>query len=273
MRRMAALVGLLMCSACGGGGGSTPPSPVPQTLTVNPVATNLIKIAQEQTYTATIRYNTGSESTVSATWQSDNQNVASIDGSGKTVGLDSGEATLIAKAEGLTGTLKIRVVPDYQGTWDGEYRVAACRATGSFRPSEWCSADGFKPGQHLPITLVLTQDRDLLSGSVFVGTLEHTLDVSSSIRVDGGAAISGGGSYTVENTKVATTISPMAIRATGPNMSGNFTLTFTSDGFAGSAAYDGVFTSVARTSSTTSAARVPRSTFIGLHDLLDAARR
>ena len=128
MRQVVAIVGLVVLAGCGGGGSSAPPSPVPQSLAVNPAATSLIKIAEEQVYTASVRYTTGSESTVSATWQSDNQNVASVDGSGKAIGLASGEATLIAHAEGLTGTLKIRVVPDYVGTWGGEYVVRACRA-------------------------------------------------------------------------------------------------------------------------------------------------
>jgi hypothetical protein len=49
MRQIAAIGGLVLLSGCGGGGGSpTRPSRVPQSLTVNPTATNLIKIAQEQ---------------------------------------------------------------------------------------------------------------------------------------------------------------------------------------------------------------------------------
>jgi hypothetical protein len=175
-----------------------PTSPVAQSLTVNPAATNLIKIAQEQTYTASVRYNTGTESTMTATWQSDNQNVASIDGSGKAVGLDSGEATLIARAEGLTGTLKIRVVPDYVGAWSGEYAVRGCKRSGGF-DSGWCS-DLFKPGTILPIELALTQDRDRLDGTIRLGQLDHTLDANSVIRVDGGAAISASGTKTFEDT-------------------------------------------------------------------------
>jgi hypothetical protein len=204
--------------------------PVPQSLAVNPAATSLIKIAQEQVYTASIRFSTGTENTVTAIWQSDNQNVASVDGSGKAVGLDSGEATLIAHAEGLTGTLKIRVVPDYVGTWDGEYVIRACRASGDFNPKDWCSADAFKPGQRLPITFALTQDRDRLSGTLYIGSLEHTLDASSAIRVDGGAAMSGTGSYTAEDVRVDTTISPVTVRASGPSLTGNFTLTFVAGG-------------------------------------------
>jgi Bacterial Ig-like domain (group 2) len=273
MRQIAAIGGLVLLSGCGGGGGSpTPPSRVPQSLTVNPAATNLIKIAQEQTYTASTHYSTGADSTVSATWQSDNQNVASIDGTGKATGLDSGEATLIAKAEGLTGTLKIRVVPDYQGTWNGEYVIRACRASGGFDPKDFCSADGFKAGQRLPITFALTQDRDRLSGSVFIGTLEHTLDASSAIRVDGGAALSGAGSATVEDVKVDTTINPVAIRASGPSLTGSFTLTLGVSGVAGSAAFDAHLGAVTRTAATASL-RATSFHFSSLRDLIEAARR
>jgi len=273
MRQLVAIVGLIVLTGCGGGGGSSaPPSPVPQTLTVNPAATNLIKIAEEQSYTASVRYSTGTESPASATWQSDNQNVASIDGSGKAVGLDSGEATLIARAEGLTGTLKIRVVPDYGGTWNGEYVIRACRASGGFDPKDFCSADGFKAGQRLPITFALTQDHDRLSGAIFIGTLEHTLDASSAIRVDGGAALSGAGSATVEDVKVDTTINPVAIRASGASLTGSFTLTFGVSGVVGSAAFDGQLESVSKTAATTSL-RATSFHFSSLRDLIEAARR
>jgi hypothetical protein len=251
MRQLGAMVGLVVLGGCGGGGGSpTPPSKTPQGITVNPIATTLIKIAQEQPYTASIRYSDGTEATVTATWQSDNQNVATIDPAGKAVGLNSGEATLIARADGLTGTLKIRVVPDYQGTWDGQYLIRGCRASGSFDPKDWCGADGFKAGQRLPIGFAMLQERERLSGSIFIGSLEHTLDSSSAIRIDGGAALSGAGSYKSEDVTVNTNINPSSVRAHGPTLTGTFTMTFTLTGYSGSASFDADLSSVTRVSLT-----------------------
>jgi hypothetical protein len=116
------------------------------------------------------------------------------------------------------------------------------------------------------------QERELLSGSVFIGQLEHELNASSAIRVDGGAAISGDGSYTAEDTKIDTSINPMGIRATGPTLTGTFTMTFTVSGYSGSAAFDGALASVTRSSSTASPATASAFHFAGIRELIDAAR-
>jgi hypothetical protein len=269
MRQLGAMVGLVVLCGCGGGGGSpTPPSKTPQAITVNPIGTTLIKIAQEQPYTASIRYSDGTEATVTATWQSDNQNVATIDGTGKAVGLNSGEATLIARADGLTGTLKIRVVPDYQGTWDGQYLIRSCRASGSFDPKDWCSADGFKAGQRLPIVFAMLQERERLSGSILIGSLEHLLDSSSAIRIDGGAALSGKGSYEAEDLTVNTNINPSSVRAQGPTLTGTFTMTFTLAGYSGSASFDADLSSVTRSSVTAVPLAAPGGPFSSVRELM-----
>ena len=73
-----------------------------------------------------------------AVWSIDNMDVATIDESGEGRGVGSGEATVTAQAEGLTGTVKVRVVPSYEGTWEGDYVVRTCRGSGTFDAGSWC---------------------------------------------------------------------------------------------------------------------------------------
>lgn len=254
MRKAAVALALSTLYACGGGGSSTPPTPVktPNSVTIGPSAAGTLKIGDDQTYTATVNWSDGSQTVETAAWSSDNTAVATVDGTGKAHGVNSGEATLIAKTttSNAQGTLKIRVVPNYQGTWTGDYTVRNCTATGAFDPGDWCGRDGFAPGTILPIKLAFTQTADKITGTITLGTLATTLDATSSIGVDGGANMSAQGSFTDSNNiQVTATLNPIHFRANGPTMTGSFTQAITAAGYAGSATFGSDLNAVPRTAS------------------------
>lgn len=253
MRKAAATVALMTLCGCGGGGGSTPAAPTktPTSVAVGPTTAGLIKVGDDQAYTATVHWSDGTDTVETAAWSSDNSGVATVDGTGKAHGVNSGEATLIAATTGHgTGTLKIRVVPNYQGTWTGDYTIRGCSATGAFDPNDWCGRDGFAVNSIFPIKLAITQNADKISGTVTLGQVVTSLDVSSSLAIDGGANASGQGTFTDSGgTVVTVTINPMSLRASGPSMTGSFTQKWTAAGFGGGATISSELNSVPRTAS------------------------
>ena len=79
--------------------------------------------------------------------------------------------------------MKVRVVPSYEGTWEGDYVVRTCRASGTFNAGSWCGDELFKDGVALPIRVVLKMynddwggDRVSVDGEVFLGQLRHRID-------------------------------------------------------------------------------------------------
>lgn len=274
MKRALVTVALAVLCGCGGSGGGNNtgigPTPTPVSLTITPAATTLLKIGDDQVYTATVRWSDGHNSTETATWTSDNASVATIDGTGKAHAVGSGEVTLVAHAQNLQSNLKIRVVPNYQGTWNGDYTVRSCTATGAFTPSDWCGSDGFTIGEINPITIAITQSGDALSGTISLGAITTTLDASSSIRVDGFTTITAQGTYPTSGVTVIVTLNPVNLRADGPNIIGSFTVAFTVAGVPGSASFTADLNTMTRSSALTATATMP--TRVGTGDLREVIR-
>jgi len=79
------------------------------------------------------------------------------------LGVSLGTATIRATFEALSAQRSLRVVPDYAGTWSGEYRIAGCTWT-SGRGPDFC-----RPILHSrsPLKVALNQ-----AGAQASGTLE-----------------------------------------------------------------------------------------------------
>jgi Big-like domain-containing protein len=105
----------LLCAACSGKKSSTPSEPSPTQVTVTSVAvtgTNSFteKGANAQlTATATLSNGTMENRTSTATWQSDNANVASVSAQGVVTANATGDATISATVSSVRGTRAINV--------------------------------------------------------------------------------------------------------------------------------------------------------------------
>ncbi len=277
MKKAAVAVALMTLSACGGGGGGgtpTGPTKTPGNVVIGPSTAGMIKIGDEQTYTATVNWSDGSQTTETATWTSDNSSVATIDGTGKAHGVGSGEASLVGSTSHGTGVLKIRVVPNYQGTWTGDYTIRGCSATGAYDPREWCAGnDGFTTGAILPIVMAFTQSADKVTGTLKLGSVTTNVDATTSIGIDGGLHLTSQGTFTGDDGSSNTiTVNPASFRANGPSMVGSFTWTWTSPGYSGSAVISSDLNSVPRTASLMGFEAMPRH-FSNTLDLMRATRK
>lgn len=140
-------VALAWSAACGKGGGGSPTAPTPTPTTtavvVGYTAGGTIFIGREVQFEARQTLSDGSTRVAaSATWGSDTPGVATVSAAGLVRGVAAGEATIFADAP-VRGVLRIRVYPNFGGTWRGNEVVVSCQESGmlagvcaDFRPGE-----------------------------------------------------------------------------------------------------------------------------------------
>jgi len=251
MKRLSASV-LLACTAalfgCGGdgngGGGGVSRIPVSLSLTPN---TDLITINSSESYRAVVNYDNGTSEFVSTnvTWNSDAPTVASVDTTGVVRGLSSGWATVYADYQGMRGTRKLRVLPDYQGRWEGDWMVTACRDEGDWEGGCF----GFPTGELFGLTLVVTQTRDVVSGTTDFG---DDLPGPVTGSIDESGTLSVGGTYTVDidGMRVEITVTEWkTMSADNQKMAGQMCVIFRISGLLGSIEVDGQLNVVNKVSS------------------------
>jgi hypothetical protein len=274
---------LILCSclatslaSCGGGGGSSNgggagPSPTPQSLTITP-GTASLRVNQTETFTGTLTLSNGTTQAVQPTWQSDNVTVLTFE-SNVARGRANGTATIIGTAQGLTVTRLIRVYPDYQGVWAGDYVVRRCTESGAFVGSEFCDREnGFQAGDVLPIEFDLRQQDQVVNGSMALGQIEGTFSGS----IDGNGRLTGTGSltFTSDDGVLAFSLDPISVDVQGDRLTGRFTVTVTSPGFVGQGVLETELNTVVRVASgSATASRGAAITSGTLRDFTRALKR
>ena len=127
-------------------------------------------------------------------WSIEPAGVALIDQHGRVSPVSIGTATVTAKYGDKTGINPIRVLPDYSGTWSGQFRITGCTGGFDFRECGRMmagagagSGTGIAPSPLYPFTVTLSQFRDQLTGTVgeqrASGAL--TYPVTGLVRVNG----------------------------------------------------------------------------------------
>jgi hypothetical protein len=232
--------GVAALALVAGCGKSPTAPPAAVSLVISP-AVDLIRIKASESFTVTASGN-GAPRAIAASWSSDNPAIASVDVSGRVTANTSGRATLTAAAEGVRATHTLRVVPDYQGQWDGVTRVVACTADGDFQGA----CDGIVGGGPR-IRLSFTQDRDAVSGEVdFDGA--HG-PVSTSIQIDGRLVMTSTLSLTIEEITFDVALAEWDAASTdNQRMAGRFRLEIRHPRLAGSWTLNGELATLLKTS-------------------------
>lgn len=206
---------LLLFAACGGGllgGGGSPaaPSPPPVSAPVISGTTDMVFIGQRVTFAAT--------GTGPITWGGDQPSVATIDAqTGAVTGIGTGRVTIWADNSGGRSTRLLRVLPSYNGSWSGTYTLTGCQSTSGFAAIGFCGS--FSLGQNLSIGMQLTQNRDAVTGSFDLGSIQGGTFSSGVVNEDGSLPLSG------SLTSGSNTIQLSNLRATSPaagTMRGSF---------------------------------------------------
>lgn len=126
----------MFASACGGDSGGNPgpgPSPTPTGVTVTSTGGTLF-IGRTSQLQATETLSDGTTRPgVGLAWSSENGAIAAVSSSGVVTGLSAGQTNIFAGTN-PRGQFLVRVFPSFAGDWLGTETIAACDATGDFRP-------------------------------------------------------------------------------------------------------------------------------------------
>lgn len=238
----------IVSASCGGGdGGGTAPTPTTVSALAITSSSDLLKINQSGTLTATATMSNGSTMTVTATWRSDNPAVATVDGNGRVTGIGSGESAISAEFNGVRATPRtIRVLPDYQGRWTGDWRVAGCTVDGDWARTDICRE--IPVDSISPFALALTQERDTAAGNVALDDVQGP--VQGPIRLDGQLNVSGAFTVTDQGVVIDVAVADWETTTTdNQRMTGRFGLVFRAAGLQGSVRFTGELRVVAKTAS------------------------
>jgi hypothetical protein len=220
----------LLAGSCHDASGQSPlapPSslpPQPDALTITP-AIDALKLGSTQTLTAVVLSGDGMRRTVAASWSSDAPEVVAVGDDGRVRALSLGRATITTNFETLAAAQPMRVVPDNEGTWSGEYRLVECTRLSGPGP-DYCR--GFA-GAVRPLRTVLAQNGSTLSGRLeLYSTAGHELveagPVQGSIEASGALVLTGVTSSVVSEQPGGTTLSDWntVVTGDGDQMTGRF---------------------------------------------------
>ena len=164
--------------------------PGPDLLVIAPPI-EALKMGERETLSALLIRGDGSRTAVRASWASDAPQVVSVTADGEARGVGLGRATIRAVFETLTATRPLRVVPDFEGTWSGEYRVAGCTRLSGRGSDYW----RFVLGSSVPVRLLASQKAANVTGSLeFYSNLRALVEagpVQGVVGDDGALQLSG----------------------------------------------------------------------------------
>jgi hypothetical protein len=178
--------------------------------------------------------------------------VATVDSNGRVTGIGSGETAISAESNGLRAAPRtLRVLPDYQGRWNGDWRLAGCTADGDWALSDICR--DFAVGTILPFGLAVTQDRDSVAGTATLDDLAGP--VQGSIRLAGQLGVGGTFTLTDDGITIEVIVTDWeTVTTDNERMTGRFALVFRAAELQGSIRFAGELRIVSKSAATSQAA-------------------
>jgi len=150
---------------------------------------NILKIGITETFTANYVGSDGSSVPITdGKWGDDNDAVATVvEATGAVTIVGVGQITIFVDYKGIRGTILIRGIPDFQGTWSGTYAVTKCEAQGTLAAENFCN--NFPVGEVFTTTITVTQNLAAVTGQ---GTMRNiTQTINGTIGLDGTLTLTG----------------------------------------------------------------------------------
>jgi hypothetical protein len=139
-------------------------------------------------YSATLTLSNGTSRAATPTWSSSDPAVATVDGSGRLQGRAHGSVTLTASSDGQTASRIVRVVNNYNGTWQGRFLVDGCDAPPGFCASMDVDIFAF------PIYLAVSQsgaDQSDVRATLILSNFNRRSELTGRVTPDGRLNLSG----------------------------------------------------------------------------------
>jgi len=242
---MAATLAILSLVQCGGSptkNSGVNEGPRVTGVSLSPTA-DLMKVGAAVDLSLRVTYSNGTTEQVTGTWTSSNTAVAQVT-NGRVTAAGPGEAQISAQCQHGTASMQLRVVPDYQGTWAGNYMMNSCSADGDMGREGTCEI--FEFPSEAPMSVRLNQNRTDVTGSIAFGTLMG--DVQGKLSVPGNLDLSGSLRYTEDGVTVTITLADWNTLASGTRMTGQYVQVWTVTGATGSMRINCELRSITQTS-------------------------
>ena len=170
--RLCVVSAFVLLSSCGGGKSPTTPTVTVTSITVTS-SSGFLMVGQSETFTATLNMSNGTTQALSTggTWGTDAPTVATVVATtGAVTSIRSGDVTIFVDAQGVRGTKRITIMPNYAGIWGGTYVVNNCTQTGQWPAVINGCGTVFTIGATLPVAFNLTQNGGTITGQTAIGT-------------------------------------------------------------------------------------------------------
>jgi hypothetical protein len=231
------LIGLSVSvqGACGSSNGE-PSGPPP--LRITP-AIDVILVGEVVQLTASQSDSSSAIAATNAIWSTSPLTIATVDATGRLIGLANGQAVVTANVANQSATIPVRVATRFAGEWVGNYTITGCSRDGSFEIVNLCSA---LLGTVNPLSWSAIQNKLAVSNGFSVGS-SHVAGTAQGIVADAGT-LSWSGSR-VEPTAigdVAVSMSSTDSIVVNATFVGTVTEQWTLAGSPGSARLTGTFT-------------------------------
>jgi hypothetical protein len=202
-RVVCALTGAIVLASCSKSSPSSPgtPDPTPTSITVSSTGANLF-LGSTETFTATVALSNGTvQPLTGGVWGTDAGSVATVvTATGAVTGVSSGEATIFVDSQGIRGSKRIAVLPNYAGVWGDDvngYSVTSCTQTGDWVAEDVCGI-GFTVGSRWPVAFNFQQSNRTVTGLTALGGVlssgfTGTIAANGSLPFQAVGTISGDG--------------------------------------------------------------------------------
>jgi hypothetical protein len=234
--KVSVLVAAVLAVSCQDATKPSPISPPPDVLAIEPALDGLT-LGSSHALTAVIVSGDGKRRTVAASWASDAPEVVTIDANGRIFGARLGRSTIRVSSDALSGSVPLRVVPDYAGSWIGEYRLKSCGRLSGAGPDPYCR---FTVGGVFRIRTTLMHDGATVSGTldlfdntgrviVETGSVDGVIDAANTLILSGTTF----GTDPAEHSESTLSEWSTALAADGASMTGRFVRNWTFQNFWG----------------------------------------
>ena len=119
----------------------TSPSPPPAAIGLTITGPGAIRTGLPTAYTVTVTLSDGRTEPAQSAWTSSDPDVAAVDAGGSVTGRAHGSITLTAVYRGVTASMTVDVVNDYEGEWTGTAVIRQCALSGDlvagYRSNAW----------------------------------------------------------------------------------------------------------------------------------------
>ncbi len=188
------LVAAFLAVSCQGVANPSAIQPRPDMLAIEPALDGLT-LGSSQVLTAVIVSGDGKRRTAAVSWMSDVPEVVTIDANGRISGARLGRSTIRAQSDAFSASLPLRVVPNYAGSWSGEYRQKSCGRLSGGGPDPYCR---FTAGGVFRIRTTLMHTGATVSGTlelfdntgrviVETGSVDGVIDAGNALILSGTA--------------------------------------------------------------------------------------